>query len=625
MSTNWFDKKNKGGILASEVWKRVDALRTRQRSSNLRDLIHEAIYRGRPLGSGGSDTITRPEMALRSAPATVNIVKAKVNAISSRNSKHRPFPVISAEDAGWTEKRFAKRVSSVLRTRLGATSLERDRVLRGRDALVRGTGVAKVVRTEDGDVGVERIPRSEILVSAREARYGCPRSMFHLKSYPLEVVLARYGDTAKDRAAIEASASRASRDDDGYYMWGDDWADDSMQVALVEAWHLPSGYGATDGRRTISGRGYTIVDEPWTRPRFPVALLHWDPPIRGLWGSGLVEDLAGVQAKMNDVHRDIQEALYYGAQLKVFIQRGANVNKEHLRARHPAIIEYDGAAPQYVAPTPVSQQLFSYLDWLLNIADDISGLSRDFQSGKTQLGAGASGKAMDTLDDIQSDRFAMYQLFDSLHSVDVGTLVVDEARAIAAELPKNEQASWIREHKWNKVEIDGGGYHLKMEPMNFLPGTRAGKLEAVGELAAAGLLGDKTDALDMFDEPDMQSMNRKLLGPRRAVLRVVEGLADEDIDLYELAPDASFPLDEGIATVTAEREDAWATKAPRIIIERHNKWLQMADRQKTRAAQGAPPPAPAGPGMAPPGAPPMLPPGDPAMAPPPMAMPGMPI
>lgn len=623
-SPAWWAQAKRSGELASAIWTRVERLRARRRGDNLRDLIHEAIYRGRPLGAAGDSATLASFATQRSAPAIINITRAKVDAISSRASKHRPFPVISADDAGWTEKRFAKRVSSVLRTTLGRTTIERDRSLRVRDSIVRGTGVAKVVRTEDNDVAVERTPRSEILVSGREAQYGCPRNMFQVKSYPVEVLLARFGHDKATKAAIKAQATRATYDDQGWYEWGDEWADDTEHVVVAEAWHLPSGYGATDGRHCIVIKNAVLLDEMWTRPRFPFAFLHWSPPMRGLWGTGLVEDLSGVQAKINDVSRDIQEALYYGAQLTVFVQRGANINKEHLRARHPKVVEHDGMEPHYVAPLPVSPQLFQYLDWLLNIADDLSGLSRDFQSGKTQLGAGASGKAMDTLDDIQSDRFAMFQLHDSLSMVDVGALVVDEARAIYDECDKGEMAPWIAEHKWDKVDIESGLYHLKLEPINFLPDTRAGKLESIAQLGQAGLISDPTDSLDLLDEPDLQRMNRKLLGPRRAIARVMEGLVDLDVPLYELSPDAFFPLDAGIAEARAELDDAWANKAPDNVLSRFREWIRLAEHQKDEAAKGAPPAS--GPGMAPPAG--ALPPdtGMPAMGGPapaePMAMPG---
>jgi hypothetical protein len=221
------------------------------------------------------------------------------------------------------------------------------------------------------------------------------------------------------------------------------------------------------------------------------------------------------------------------------------------------------------------------------------------------LGANASGRAQIVLDDIQSDRFALFQLHDSLSMVDVGALVIDEARAIAAECPKSEQAPWIREHKWGKVELDEGLYQLKLEPMSYLPDTRAGQLAAIEQYAQAGLISDPTEVLDQMDNPDLQRMNRSKLGPRRAIERVMEGLADVDVDLYTLSPDSFFPLEQGIATARAELDDAWANDAPSEVCERFRQWIRLADYQLQQMqppapAAAAPPPAVQGPGGLPP-------------------------
>ena len=283
----------------------------------------------------------------------------------------------------------------------------------------------------------------------------------------LEVLTARFPKQADKLAKL---ATQASYESDEWYEWGDDWADDSMTVKLVEAYHLPSiddaGETGEDGRRVLVGRDLVLEDDEWERPRHPFALLHYSPPVRGWYGDGLVSMLAAPQAKINDIARDIQEALYWGSGLKVFMPKGA-MTKEHLAKRHPIIVEHNGATPQFVAPSPVSPQAFQILEFLMNWCDDISGLARDFQSGKTQLGAGASGAAIDALDDITSDRLAGFQLFDSLSQVDIGQLIVDEARCIAHEVPKADQAAWIREHDWKKVRTDGGLHHLRLEPQKI--------------------------------------------------------------------------------------------------------------------------------------------------------------
>lgn len=645
----WWDKSLAHAALANAACASANKIWAEQQTSALRDRILESVYEGRRDGGGGGGRLGMMASMTgdKTAPARINIIKAKGQAVASRLAAHRPFPVVSCEDGGWTERRFASKVSRILRSRIGQTDIERARIGNKSDTMVVGTGCLKVSRTVDYDVTVDQVPRSELLITPGAARRRNPRMMFHVQTMALEVAQALYAKTAAHRAALEAGSMRPSIDSDGYATWGSSWLDtDERQVVLCEGWHLPSGpldADITDGRHvmvvhgvnTEQTDGAVLFDRPWRRRRLPFSLLHWSPPRRGLLESvGMVEDLLGVQAKVHSVHRDIQNALYHGSQLRVFVPRSSKVNKNHLlKQGDPAVIEYDGVPPQWVAPQAVHQQLFSYLEWLINLADDISGLSRDFQSGQTPLGANASGKAQLVLDDIQSERYRLFEMMESFQSADLGTLIIDEAREMALDssISKSKLAPWIRDHNWKRVEVDSGLYHLTVEPINFIAGTRAGKLQAIEALAGAGLITDRLDAIESFDEPDMQRMYKKLLGPRHAVARLVEDLADESVDLFSLAPDSFFPIAMGREAVLSELEDAWANRVVDPILERHRQWLLMANTAEQRIVEGTTPPsAPAlpaaaavpelGPGMAPGmGAPP----GGPIPGPvaPPMAMP----
>ena len=126
---SWWRQPKRSAALAGSVWRKVELIRARRRAQNLDDLIYEAIYKGRPLSSARMSAA--PSRDQRSAPyTTLNVVQAKVDALTARMSKHRPFPVIGCDDAGWSEKRFARRVSSVLRAKMGQQDIERDRLLR---------------------------------------------------------------------------------------------------------------------------------------------------------------------------------------------------------------------------------------------------------------------------------------------------------------------------------------------------------------------------------------------------------------------------------------------------------------------------------------------------------------
>lgn len=617
-----------GETLTSALWGWVDALASRRRADNLMDQIHEAIYEGRPLGTAQDYPALEHLRRQRSAPASLNLARSMVDTVVSRLGKRRPMPVISADDAGWTEKLFAKRASRVLRRKMGQPFVERIMPVILRDALIRGTGVIHSFR-DGGDVCIERVPRYEMVVDPRDGRHGCPRVIARVKTINRDVLAEMF----PDHAAAIRNASATDTDTWSPHDYESTLQPDELEV--VEAHHLPSGPGATDGKHVICVRGIEpLVCEPWKRQRFPYAFLHWSPPTRGFWGHGLVEDLTGIQAKTNDMLVDAQVAAAFAGKLKLFQARAANINKNHMRANGTVVIETDGPPPTFVDATPMVQHQLQIIDWLIQRAYEMTGVSQAGAASKNPLGSNASGKALDTMYDIESDRFSNPELNYAMARVDIGGCVLDEARDIAddGDMKAAEKAPWIREIKWAKIDVDGGDYHLNLEPQNFLPDSRAGRLSAVGEMAKAGLLQDQMQTLALFDEPDLNRYNRYRLGPYYNLERIMEGLADESVPIEELVPDpqvlaAAPELAKQMAL--GEYNYAQSEEAPEAVLERYRWFLDMLKSAEEQTAMPAVPPGMPGPldGAVPPGpmgpAGPMGPPGmpmPPAVAPMPMGV-----
>lgn len=579
-----------------------ERLKARQRRQALLDTVWEAIYKDTPVGllADGS-----PGAAyLRTQQARQNIAQSMVDTVTARIVKRRPMPCISADDAAYSEKRFARKASRVLRRKMGQSIVDRYAPNVARDGVIRGTGCMKTFR-DGGDVSVERVPRREILVDPMEAQYGTPRVMAQLKRVDRDVLLAMYPDRCDD---IERAA-RASRDE---WLSFED-ATDADQVEVWEGWHLPSVPGAEDGCHAICIRGYEpLYQEAWTRPRFPIAFFHWSQPIDGFWGSGLVEALAPIQQEINGILRDMGEGISLGMQLKIFSPRGSNVNKNHLRARNPAVIEHDGARPEYVAPLPFNPAVLQYLQWRIQQAYEVSGISQASAASKNPLGNDASGKALDTMYDLESDRFSHVELQYAMFRVDLGHCILDEARSIAEDkdLAAKDKSPWIKDLDWTKIEIDGGAYHLILEPVNFLPDSRAGKLSTVNEMSKAGLLTDPMQTAALFDEPDIQKANRHLLGPYRMLEKWCDDLSSIEVPLEELTPTplicAYMPLAKSMCQ--GELANAIADGADDEEQGRFRWALQMLEASAGGVGAAPPmgaPPQPGGADPNAPGAPPM--------------------
>lgn len=595
-----------------ELWAWFELLDTQRKEYDLFDAIADAIYLNRPLANGDS-SVLRTVTALREN-ARLNVIGSIVNTLVSRIGKRRPMPAITAENASWDEQRYAEKVSDVVRTKIGHSAIERATPLFLRSALIRGSGVMQVVR-DGGDITVEEVPRAEIVIDPRDAKYGDPKTMARYRIVPRAVLEELFED--KEEEVMRApNAPTSSIDVQGQ--------EDCVEV--LEAWRLPCG--DDEGRHVIAVRGATLLDEEYTRAVFPFVFMHYQPPAvgSGFWGQGLVEQLSAIQQKVDETFAQIQHNMDAVGGLTIFLPRGANINKTELRAKQVKVVETDGPAPAFVAPNPVSPQLTQYLNFLLEQAYQISGVSQASASSKNPLGSNASGKALDTMYDLESDRFSQLELQYAHARVDLGRLIIDEARAIAADssMPRRKKAKWINEIDWSRVRVDEGEYTLKVEAVNFLPDTRAGKLSTVKELADSGLLQDPTQTAALFNEPDLARANRSMLGPYNYARALCSKLADPEIPLLDVAPDPHVP---GLGStvkkmVQGEYAQAIAEDAPEEVLERYRQFLGLL-AAVDQTSSGAPPSPVGGPPLPPAGGDPLaaLQPAAPAA---PVPAPGMP-
>jgi hypothetical protein len=596
----WWLCTGLGATQAAFGW--ADRLSSRQRRQAMLDAIWEAVYKDAPLtaiGDGGASAW------IRTGHPRQNIACSAVDTITARIIKRRPMPCISADDAGHQEKLFAKRASRVLRRKMGSSVVERLSPEVCRDGVIRGTGCARVYR-DGGDAWIERIPRREVITDPQDAAKGAPRTMARVYRIDRDVLAAQYPERIDDIRKV----SRAARDEWTSY----DEVSDADMVEVGEFWHLPSVPGGDDGRYVHALRGVApLCERPWTRVRFPIARFHWESPIDGYWGCGLVEAIAPIQQEVNAILKDLGEGISLGMQLKIFSPRSSNVDKQHLRARNPAVIEHDGAVPTYVAPLPFNPSVLQYLQWRISQAYELAGISQASAASKNPLGSNASGKALDTMYDLESDRFSHVELQYAMFRLELGQLLLDEARDIAMDkdTPKNEKAAWIRQTDWERADVDSGDYHLVLEPINFLPDARSGKLATVKEMSEAGIITDPLQSAALFDEPDIARANRYMLGPYRMLERWIEDLGNLDIPLEELMPTplhtAYMPLAQSmcqgeLCNVIAEASSDDAQAETNEAIQGRYRWaLQMLEAESggvgpdQAMAAGAPPAMPGDP------------------------------
>ena len=637
------------------LWQWIDRQRSTWAVDAISDLIAEAIYSDTPISAGGHIGLQGRYIGFSGGLNPLNKIKSLVDTGTARLTKVRSMPVISADDASYEEKRFAREQSRVLRRKMGSGDMEIVAPYVIKDFMIRGTAWGKVERCA-GDTEFRRVPSYEVVYDHREALYGETAFRAHVRPENRDNLIAKYPAYADQIR----KAKPFTRIDPWmtYTYVGPNLAD---MVEVAESWHPPSDEdgdqdGDHDGQRIVAIRGQTICREPWTCPRDPLVPVYWTPPTRGTGrGTGLVYEQAQSQAWINDILQDAREGIRHGSQLKIFQPRGGGANKHHLRAKHPAVVEYDGAIPSYVAADPVSKQAWDIAFKMAEQMSITSGISEWSQQAKAPLGGTPSGKALDTMDDQQSDRFAHVESGYQQWRVQIGQRHVDAARMLHDEangkkkkvfpeqpdpIEKDDLAAWIRDNKWPDVDIDGGDYHLTLEPENFLVGTRGDRIAQVNELAKAGLIPDPSLTASMIDEPDIARANRGVIGPVRRIEQCMSDLSDLSVPYEECQPDPEMNLALADLMAKGELEQAKADKADDRIVQRFRDFRNDIIRLKTNATPAAslpgaqannivaqPNAGDLNPLGGPPGMPPAGPPGAPPAGGPPMPMPppgGMP-
>lgn len=587
------------------------------------DREHDAIYESRRLTRrGGAVRLAGlRQLDLAGFDATrLFVTTSIVDTFTARMAKRKAMPMFVVDDAEWSLKQRAQDCRRWLHGKLREASFDKLYPAIIRDASVRGDGVVYVDETDD-DILIERVHRRELLVDPYEARQGATaiRTLYRVRAVSRDSLIARFPHHAAAIANAPMSAEPEIPTSD--WLATESAIGQRDTVDLVEAWHLPDDDcddedDACTGRRAVCVEGATLCYEAWSTPRFPFARLTRYAPQDGFWGRGDVELLRPLQVQINQMVDDI--AMNVAVTGKGVWITPPGIQAGQLTGYRPFHLEMPAGAAgrlEYYHPPPVSPATLDLLERLIGKAHELTGAAQWFSSGRSPLGAGASGVALDTQEDLLSDRHAVFEGGCSQFVVDVAQCMIDAARRCARRLKEGDEASegrkvlpaaWLDKtgmHRfdWDSVAMDEEQYRLQIEPTSSIPSTRSGKLAWVSEMIGKGVMPSSA-AASLYDEPDVAHANRVQLAAMKNVERMVEIAGNPAEDLP--TPEEWHDLDLLLTYCKAYYNRAQSEQAPEEVQARYRDLgdaaLAMRDRGK--------PPAPPAP--------------DPTMAGAPMGVPG---
>lgn len=596
----WWKAKTKAE-LASQVLDTIAVLKEQQAARYRRTGINARLYGNMPLfnysGASQNKIVTTNNLPIDRP--TMNVVQSCIDTLTSRVTQSRPRPVFLTDNGDYKERNLAKQLNGFIMGEFFQTKAYELGEFLLRDAEVLGTGCVKVYETPDNKVGLERVLLIDLLVDPNDALLGQPRQMFQMKLVDRDVLSEVF---PKYRSDI-AKAEQAYPDDAG-----DSAKTISDQIIVAEAWHLPSGKDAGDGRHVIVCTEGVIFDsdseeQKFDKENFPFVFLHYSPQIVGFWGQGLAEQLMGTQVEINKLLIQISKSINLVGVPRIFVEDGSKVMKTAFNNEIGSIITYRGTPPVYSVAPCIPGEVYEQLQRLIGYAYQQSGVSALAASAEKPAGLN-SGEAIRNYDDLQSDRFAaLVRRYDMMY-VDLAYQVIDLAKDIADRTGKYQT---VYPNKNGTKEIDLPQMEMLQDPFviqcfdaSALPRDPAGRLQKVTEMMQAGIVTIQ-EGRRLLDYPDIEQVDKLANASEERILQIL----DEIVDTGKYTPPDPF-MDLALATqLTTQYYNLYAqAKLEEAKAQKLRDFFTQIQALKVEAQSAMAPPAMPGQPQAMPEAPP---------------------
>lgn len=547
--------------------------------------VYARLYGNQSLFSFAGSSVNKIDQTygLPSERPTFNLVQSVTDTLVSRIAQSRPLPRFLTDNSDYKQRNMAKKLDNFIQGEFFQTKTYDLATIALRDACVEGTGIIHTFETPDHKVGLERVLLTELLIDPNEAMYGDPRQMYRIKLVDRDVLIANF---PKFKQKLEMAAK-------GY---PDNSADSSKTVSdlvmVVEGWHLRSGKNATDGRHTLACSAGYLIDEEYTKDRFPFTFIHYSPRLLGFWAQGVAEQLMGTQMELNSILYTISQAIKLVGVPRVFQEEGAKISSAAHNNQIGVIVKYRGVKPSYEVAPCNAPELYAERDKLITYGYQQSGVSAMQASSQKPQGLD-SGEAIRSYDDISTDRFAsLSKRYDNFF-VDLAYQIVDKARDISIDQGKYQT---VYPNKNGTKEIDlphadllDNTFVIQCFTQSSLPKDPAGRLAKITEMVQSGMI-TLQEARRLLDYPDLEQIEKLANASEERIFQILDNIIETG---KYTPPDPFIDLNKATELTTQYINLYASAKLEESKMQSLRDFYEQVQTLKT-AATAPPPGMPAG-------------------------------
>ena len=320
------------------------------------------------------------------------------------------------------------------------------------------------------------------------------------------------------------------------------------KVALIKWIHQPSlildKYGIEAKRQYVNiemlikeNEAILYVDEKKVKTvsttGYPIVNVYYNEPINNGKTVSIVDELEGIQTQIDLINAKIAATSQLTPANLVFIDeqsglKSSDVNNKDCQIYPVGIQPGNTANPvNVVTPVPFDPSWSAMLDFYINKAYDMIGISQLSAQSRKPSGLD-SGVALQTMEDIESDRFEVQVNHFINAYIDVTRKLIEIIPEDFEILPADKYQSTMT---WATLKEQNNLYKVQYSAATALSKDPAERAKQIIQMSQIGLI-NPSKAAELMDMPDLTDAYTDAESAEMAVAAVINNAVE--YDLYDV-------------------------------------------------------------------------------------------
>ena len=351
------------------------------------------------------------------------------------------------------------------------------------------------------------------------------------------------------------------------------------KIALIKWIHQPSlildKYGVSTSRQYINvemlikeNEAILYVDEKKVKTiptnGYPIVNVYYNEPINNGKTVSIVDELEGIQTQIDLINAKIAATSQLTPANLVFIDeqsglKSSDVNNKDCQIYPVGIQPGNTANPvNVVTPVPFDPYWSSMLDFYINKAYDMIGISQLSAQSKKPSGLD-SGVALQTMEDIESDRFEVQVNHFINAYINVTRKLIEIIPEDFEILPADKYQSTMT---WATLKEQNNLYKVQYSAATSLSKDPAERAKQIIQMSQIGLI-TPSKAAELMDMPDLTDAYSDAECMEMAVAAVINNAVEYDlydipayVSLTSLAREISLEQNQLFISMSAGKDNS---------------------------------------------------------------------